>query len=149
MYKQAFDAVFFQGISQDGFYFCGGTERRHLAKINGLFYVLAPKYGLLLSEELPNTLLEADPASVLLCNEYSTGKIKFTPIEPMKKWKVCYNGKMKALNDSKAVFDVKFNAIWTSDIDWFLFEVDAPVSCIARAIARERWSKKMFDALKR
>ncbi|KAJ8938967.1 hypothetical protein NQ318_005208 [Aromia moschata] len=36
----ACDAVFFQAVSQDGIYICGGTERRHEAKINGLFYIV-------------------------------------------------------------------------------------------------------------
>lgn len=36
---QAFDATFFQAVSKNGFYFCGGIERRHRAKANGLFYI--------------------------------------------------------------------------------------------------------------
>jgi hypothetical protein len=96
-HEKAFDATFFQAVSKNGFYFCGGIERRHRAKANGLFYIAVPELGLLESLKLPNTLLDADPGSVLLMKEYSAEGISFTPVEPMKRWYVSFNGKMRYL----------------------------------------------------
>jgi hypothetical protein len=53
--------------------------------------------GLLESLKLPNTLLDADPGSVLLMKEYSAEGISFTPDKPMKRWYVSFNGKMRCL----------------------------------------------------
>lgn len=38
-HAKAYDATFVHGVSQDGFYLCGGLERRHAAKSSGLFYI--------------------------------------------------------------------------------------------------------------
>lgn len=54
-----------------------------------------PGIGLLKNEQLPKTLLNADPASIYILKEYSAGGIRFTPVEPMKKWKVSFEGNMK------------------------------------------------------
>lgn len=54
-----------------------------------------PGIGLLSSENLPNTLLDADPVSLQWLKDYSAGGIRFTPVKPMKKWKVSYEGNMK------------------------------------------------------
>lgn len=38
--EKAFDAVFFQGVAQDGYYLAAGTERRHGGKANALIYLV-------------------------------------------------------------------------------------------------------------
>lgn len=44
MLLQAFDAVFFQAVTQDGYYLVAGTERRHEGKVNALFYLAVSEY---------------------------------------------------------------------------------------------------------
>lgn len=53
-----------------------------------------PNIGLLKSEKLPKTVLNADPASLYFSKEYSAEGIKFIPVEPMKSWKILFSGKM-------------------------------------------------------
>lgn len=87
--------MFFQAVNQEGYYVCTGLERRHKGKANGLFYLVVPGIGLLSSEKLPDTLLNADPVSLQNLKEYSAEGIRFAPAEPMKKWKVFFEGTMK------------------------------------------------------
>lgn len=54
-----------------------------------------PEHGLLLSEELPNTVLDTDAVSIYTMKEFAAGGIHFTPVKPMKQWKFSYNGKMR------------------------------------------------------
>jgi hypothetical protein len=147
-HEKAFDATFFQAVSKNGFYFCGGIERRHRAKANGLFYIAVPELGLLESLKLPNTLLDADPGSVLLMKEYSAEGISFTPVEPMKRWYVSFNGKMRTQKNPDKLFNVKLDGEWTSDLPYFLFETDMSLKSLSAAIARETWTEELFDALK-
>ncbi|RZC38423.1 uncharacterized protein BDFB_007358, partial [Asbolus verrucosus] len=147
-HEKAFDATFFQAVSQNGFYFCGGIERRHQAKANGLFYIAVPELGLLESQKLPNTLLDSDPVSVLLNKEYGAEGISFAIAEPMKKWHVSYNGKMRLQKSPDRLLDVKLNGEWTSDLPYFLFETDISLNCLAKAIARETWTNEFFKSLK-
>lgn len=148
-HEKAFDAVFFQGVNEEGFYFCGGLERRHNGKANGLFYIVTPHLGLLKSERLPKTLLQSDPVSLLLLKEYSAEGIKFTPVEAMKKWKIQFKGKMK-LESTGDDYDVDFIADWNSNgYPYFLYERDLSIRALARALAREEWSKDLFEQLKK
>ncbi|XP_056639263.1 uncharacterized protein LOC130446813 [Diorhabda sublineata] len=147
-HDQAFDAVFFHAVSQNGIYFCGGTERRQKGKIVGLVYIVHPDYGVLESEELPDTNLDASVISLYKQDRYSGGGICITPLKPMKKWKITYKGLMKQHLNPHNRFRVDLDLDWTSDYQWFFFEVDVPISVIARAIAREEWSPKLFQNLK-
>ncbi|XP_060535138.1 uncharacterized protein LOC132707342 [Cylas formicarius] len=142
----AFDAVFFHAVSQNGVYICGGTERRQDAKVSGLLYVLVPDHGLLLSSKLPDTVLDADAAPAP--KEYAAEGIKFTPVEPMRTWRVSFAGKMRLQKDPARLVDVDLKATWTSDYPWFLYEVELPLKKIARSIALEPWTEDLFRNLK-
>ncbi|CAG9854102.1 unnamed protein product [Phyllotreta striolata] len=147
-HDQAFDAVFFQAVSQNGIYICTGTERRHGGKLNGLVYIVHPEYGVLESLKLPKTELNADVVSLLNKKSYSGEGISFTPIVPMKKWKMSYNGLMRIQNDPTKLVQVKLEADWTSNYDWFFVEIDVPISTIARCMAVEVWTRQFFQNLK-
>lgn len=147
-HAQAFDAVFFHAVSQEGIFLAAGTERRHEGVVNGLVYLLHPDYGLLKSEKLPETKLQADPESIMSGKEWAAEGIKFTPVEPMKRWDIAFNGKMRLHENPEKVLDVKIQAKWTSDLPWFMYEVDLPLKMLARSIAREPWTEELFESLK-
>lgn len=143
----AFDAVFFHGAAQNGIFLCGGTERRKDGVINGLLYILHPKYGLLKSEKLPNTKLQAD-SDGLQKGEWSAEGINFTPVEPMRRWNIEFKGKMRLHNDPDRLVQVKISAKWTSDLPWISFDLDLPAKMLARSISREPWSREKFEIMK-
>lgn len=57
-----------------------------------------------------------------------------------------FNKRLEADLDQK--FRVKLEGDWTSDYPYFLFEADMSTRAVARAIAREKWTKKFFRSLK-
>ncbi|XP_033207567.1 uncharacterized protein LOC117167072 [Belonocnema kinseyi] len=153
-HPKAFDAVFFMGVSKDGFYMIGGTERRQDGVVNGLFYLLVPGVGLFRSEKLPNTLLNGTEEKV-----FAAEGIRFTPIEPMKEWKVEFDGKMNYTpvlkpNDGSStickskVAQVVFHGEWKSDLAYFDFDTDMATETTCRALAREDWTKEYFNNLR-
>lgn len=42
---QAFDAVFFIGANEHGYYFTLGSERRPMGVVNGLFYLVVSVFN--------------------------------------------------------------------------------------------------------
>lgn len=54
-----------------------------------------PQYGILESEKMPSTKLKADPESIYKQNCYAAEGICFTPLEPMKRWKMSFKGKLR------------------------------------------------------
>ncbi|KAL1518057.1 hypothetical protein ABEB36_001738 [Hypothenemus hampei] len=65
----------------------------------------------------------------------------------MKKWKMSYNGKMR-VHGSEELVDIEFDAEWFSEMPWFFYDVDLPAKMLARSVARETWSKELFENLK-
>lgn len=94
-HPKAFDAVFFHAVNKQGFYICGGLERRHEGKANGLLYIVVPGLGLLESSHLPKTTLNQDPISIQYREMFSAEGIEFKPVEAMKEWDVKFKGEMR------------------------------------------------------
>ncbi|XP_015512951.2 uncharacterized protein LOC107219278 [Neodiprion lecontei] len=142
-HTEAFDAVFFMATNKEGYYLVGGSERRHDGIVNGLFYLVVPGKGLLCSKRIPSTQLHgAKP------NEFGAEGIRFTPIVPMKHWRIEYNGSMWFQNEPGKSSNVEIQADWRSDLPFFDFDTDLAIAPTCRAIAREDWSKEYFDSLK-
>ncbi|GLH16782.1 Uncharacterized protein GBIM_21068 [Gryllus bimaculatus] len=141
-HPKAFDAVFFMATNKEGFYFVAGSERRQHGIINGLCYLLVPNIGLLCSPKLPDTILFGAKN-----NEFGAEGLLIKPIEPMKKWKITYQGKILSTDSSK-IFDVQIDGDWFSKLPYFNFDTDLHPSALANAIARETWTKDYFNNLK-
>ncbi|XP_075225831.1 uncharacterized protein LOC142326986 [Lycorma delicatula] len=141
---QAFDAIFFIAASQDGYYVAAGSERRHHGIVNGLFYVVVPGKGILCSLKIPDTVLFGAKE-----NQYGAEGLIMTPIEPMKKWHITFDGEMKLYNNPEKRFHVKFEADWSSNIKYFNFDIDLDDHLIAEALALQDWSKEYFEILEK
>lgn len=50
-----------------------------------------------MNPQLPNTLLDAHPVAIYNMQFYSAEGISFTPVKPMKLWKISYEGPMRYL----------------------------------------------------
>ncbi|XP_066995909.2 uncharacterized protein [Anabrus simplex] len=142
-HPKAFDAVFFMGTNKDGFYFVAGSERRQHGIVNGLCYLVVPGIGLLCSEKLPDTVLFGSNNS-----EFGAEGISLKPIQPMHKWKVIFEGKMRLLSDPTKIYNVKIDGDWVSNLPYFNFDTDLHIPALASSIARETWSKRYFNNLK-
>ncbi|XP_050301318.1 uncharacterized protein LOC126739604 [Anthonomus grandis grandis] len=143
----AFDAVFFHAVSQDDIYLAAGAERRHQGVINGLIYLKHPKFGLLKTLRLPDTKLQEDPESIMSGKSWAAEGFSFTPVEPMKRWDLNFSGKMRVHGQEKIV-DVVIQAKFLSEMPYFFYDLELPAKMLARAMAREKWSKEFFKNLK-
>ncbi|CAB3361605.1 Hypothetical predicted protein [Cloeon dipterum] len=145
--EKAIDAVYFNAASKDGQYMVVATARRPKGVINGFLYLQLPQVGLLMSPKLPDTTLqqtkEEEEAGV-----FGAEGLKLEPIEPMKRWKLTYNGKMRLSEAPEKELSVVLNAEWKSNLPVFDFDTDMDPSPVARALAKETWSREFFQILK-
>ena len=76
--------------------------------------------------------------------------IRLEPLVPMKKWRVQYEGEMMMKNEGSitTLHRVKLDAVYTSDLEYFDFDSDMEPWAVARAMAREPWTKEYFQRLK-
>lgn len=122
----------------------GTACRKHLL-VDGLLYLKIKDSGLgiLGTPKLPDTALYKTQDS----EGYSAEGIEIILIEPMKKWRLTYRGKMKENGDRSKVHDVSIDGIWTSDLPYFNYDNDMDPLCTAKSIAYEKWSRTYFEVL--
>ena len=71
-------------------------------------------------------------------------------VEPMKRWRLSYSGPMVLQGDKDGRrVDLKLEAEYTSDLHHFDFDSDMDPWAVARAFAKEPWSREYFDRIKR
>lgn len=123
------------------------TARRKNGLVDGFVYLKIKEsgLGLLESPKLPGTSLYQTEEEM---GKYEVEGIKVMPVEPMRKWKISYEGKMKKFEDRSHVVDVKVNAEYTSYLPHFNFDKDINWFAMAKAMSHEKWSKDYFEILK-
>ena len=65
----------------------------------------------------------------------------------MRRWSLSFEGKMRN-EKSGSVHDVKISGTYTSELPYFDFDSEMEAWTVARAMAREPWSRDYFDRLK-
>lgn len=142
---KAVDAVYFVGASSKGQYFVAATARRPNDHIDGFCYVRIPEVGLLKSPKLPDTSLKASASGTYT----TTDGLRIEPVEPMKRWRLTYDGVMKLDGSDSDPVVVHFDLTWKSDLPFFDFNTDIPPAAMARTLAREPWSRQYFQDLQK
>lgn len=119
-----------------------GTARRQNQIIDGFIYlkIKVSGLGVLETPKLPDTTLHQEEAK----EEYEAEGIRLTPLEPLRKWSLSYDGTMK--NGTKT-FDVKLKATWSSDLPVFNFDCHMDPWSMAKSMAYEKWSRVYFKNL--
>lgn len=103
------------------------------------------KFGVLESPRLPSTSMYQDTER----EEYAVDGFKITSLVPLKKWRISYEGLMKEASNSSVTHEVRINGIWSTDLPHSDFDLDLEPSCLAKAVAREKWSRDYFKTLKK
>lgn len=80
---------------------------------------------------------------------YTVAGIKLTPVEPMNKWQIEYQGKMHLESDLERTYDVHIDATWTATLPHFNYSTDISQIAMSEAVALEPWSRKYFEDVKR
>ncbi|XP_044271324.1 uncharacterized protein LOC123015587 isoform X2 [Tribolium madens] len=145
-HPKAIDAVYFNGANKNGDYLVVGTARRKKKLVDGFLYLLIKNSGLGLLEtpKLPGTALYQTEE----IGEYEAEGLKISPQEPMRKWKISYEGKMKRFENRKEFVDVKIEAEWSSTLPYFNFDSDMDPWAMAKSMAYEKFSREYFENLK-
>ncbi|XP_022918645.2 uncharacterized protein [Onthophagus taurus] len=141
----AVDAVFFNGANSKGDYFIIATARRSNKLVDGFIYLKIndSKLGLLESPKLPSTALYQLEET----QEYKAEGIEISVIEPMKIWKIKYNGKMKSADNRSKWYNVKIVGEFVSKLPPYNVDVDMDPFMMAKALAVEPWSRDFFRTL--
>ncbi|KAK9695154.1 hypothetical protein QE152_g33049 [Popillia japonica] len=145
--EKAVDAVFFNGANGKGDHFIIATARRKNRLIDGFVYLKLhdSKLGLLESPKLPSTELYQTTEK----QAFEAEGISISVVEPMKCWKIKYNGKMKSRDDRVKMYDVTVEAEFTSDQPCFNVDTDMDPLLTAKATALEPWSREYFQTLQK
>lgn len=145
--SQAIDAVFFNAADQNGNHFIIATARRQNKLIDGFFYLKIEdsNVGLLESPKLPSTALYQTEET----NGYSAEGFDISVVEPMKKWRLRYNGKMKRASNVSQTVDVDVDVTWTSTLPFFNVDTDMDALLMAKCTALENWSRDYFETLQK
>ncbi|XP_055551031.1 uncharacterized protein LOC129733288 isoform X2 [Wyeomyia smithii] len=146
--NRAVDAVYFNGTDRNLSWIVCGTARRKNNLVNGFLYLKIADFSdkLLVSPRLPDTCMQQTEAEL---GKYQAEGLDLHPIVPMQSWKIAYNGKMRFENDHSQHFDIQLEMEWTTSFSCFNFASDMDANSIARATAKELWSRQHFKNLKK
>lgn len=141
-HRLAIDAVLLSCGGPDGSYLVAAQARRKLGMNNTIFCLRIPSIGVLLHPKHPDT-------TFFTSNEKSweAEGLKLDMIEPMKKWTVHYEGSM-VHQANKTTHHVQLSAEYTSIFPYFDFDSDMDPWTVARAFAKEPWSKEYFERIR-
>merc|ERR1712142_451294 len=143
---QAVDAVLFSGGSEDGTYLVISAARRPDRVVQCIVMILVPGIGLLEHTQHPDTTMIQEEGA----RGWVVNGISLEPVLPMKKWRVRYEGEMMMRSEGSitTLHRVTLDAVYTSDLNYFDFDSDMDPWAVARAMAREPWTREYFQRLK-
>ncbi|XP_045197866.2 uncharacterized protein LOC123552343 [Mercenaria mercenaria] len=141
-HPKAVDAVYLTGSNKKGQFLVTATARRHNNHVQTIVFLRLPDLGFLELPSMPDTSLHGT-----MDNEYAAGGLHIRMVEPMKKWGIQFEGKLRQVSTGK-LLDVKFDLTWKACTKYFDFDTDLHLDVLCDAIARESWSRQFFDTLK-
>lgn len=87
---KAIDCTYFNGLNANGDYILLRIARRHNRVAEIWLYINIEGVGFFQSPVHPDTMLYNTDS-----NSYSAGGLKFELLEPMRRWKVTFNGMLR------------------------------------------------------
>jgi len=141
-HKLAVDAVLFSCGGKDGSYLVAAMARRKLKMNNTIFCLRIPGVGVLMHPKHPDTTFFTE------CDDsWDAEGLKLDLVEPMKRWTVRYEGDV-VHQETGQLHKLKLEAVYTSDIPFFDFDSQMDPWTVARAFAKEPWSREYFDKIR-
>ncbi|KAF0766329.1 Uncharacterized protein FWK35_00017566 [Aphis craccivora] len=134
-----YDATWIGGTTPDGKWIIFALDRRNDDKMSiGYVCLKIPGIGHLSTPMYPNSMNNALGNSV---NSFALDQFTLSVIEPLRKWKLNFEGKMMFVNGPEVSAHVKITAEWTSHHDVWLLNRDLSSESFADSFALENWSK--------
>ncbi|XP_022164514.1 uncharacterized protein LOC111029699 [Myzus persicae] len=137
-----YDATWIGGTTPDGKWIILALDRRNdckmsigyaCLKIPGIGHLSTPMYPNSMENELGNS-----------DDGFTLDRFTLTVIEPLRRWKVNFEGEMTFVDDPETSAHVKITAEWTSQHDVWLLNRDLSSESFADSFALENWT--MFSA---
>ncbi|GFO33376.1 hypothetical protein PoB_005988100 [Plakobranchus ocellatus] len=142
-YYLAVDAVYFNGVNEDGAFIVAATARRPENFVNTVLFLQLPSIGLLEMPAMPDTWIQDDKSE----SAFTGAGLLISPVKSMEAWSIAYDGPMRKV-DSGSLIQVSFKLMWKASTNFFDFDTDIHPHAMAAAIAREKWSREFFETLK-
>lgn len=143
---KSYDKVSFIGSTQNGHRLVVSVERRKKGIHYTTLYLYTPNRGVFKLPNLPDTLCVPETEVELETNEYNANGIKLEVLDPMRKWKIEYNGQL--MNNGK-LYNVAIKAEFNSkNSSYFNHNKDLSSFVLADSLAREPWNDDFFHILK-
>ncbi|CAL1541954.1 unnamed protein product [Lymnaea stagnalis] len=145
----AIDCCYFGATNQDGVNLVCRIARRKHRQAEVWLFLEIPGIGCLQFPRHPDTDVYHTDG-----NSYQAGGLTFEILEPMKRWKLTYSGKLRkglcndVVNKPQQYLETSFSFIWSAFSQPFNFDTDMAPSLLADSIAWENWNKDFFQRLK-
>ncbi|XP_018008200.2 uncharacterized protein LOC108665910 [Hyalella azteca] len=127
----------------------GDSLLQYCYDTNAMLYFKHPSVGLLQLPRMPDTLLFGDR------DRWQAEGLSIHPLVPMGTWAISYEGPMRVYKDEDdedqatgEIVDVRIEVEWSANFDHFDFDSDLDVGAMARAMAKEKWSREYFNNLR-
>ncbi|XP_045475704.1 uncharacterized protein LOC123681367 [Harmonia axyridis] len=145
-HKQATNAVYFKGSSENGDHIIVAVTRRINKLVDSYIFLKInnENIGLLEGLQLPDTTSYQTESNT----GFEVDGLSVQCLEPMKTWRIKYQGKMKKSKDPSIIFNVDLDVKYTSNLPLIDFETDIDPLTMAKCIALEKWNKEFFQLLK-
>ncbi|XP_071453177.1 uncharacterized protein [Hetaerina americana] len=144
---QAIDSVSFMASDKKRYFLATYLGRRYNGVVDGFIYLNIPEIGLLESLKLPDTILFQDNKEKSL-RSFGAEGLHHTPLQPLKRWKISYDGKMRVRGNTKDIVHVHLDAIWTSRLPFYDVNRDTDTMLLAKIFAKEPWNDDFFGIVK-
>ena len=141
----ACDAVWFGGAGRDGTSLIMSGARRKENILQSMVFVNIPGLGLLRHVQHPETAMVQTEEEA--GQGWSGGGVSLVPEQPMRRWRLSFEGRMRN-ERAGSEHSVKISGTYTSQLPYFDFDSEMEAWTVARAMAREPWSRAYFARLK-
>ncbi|KAK6982171.1 phosphoenolpyruvate synthase, partial [Biomphalaria glabrata] len=147
--KFAIDTCYFGATNKDGVKLVCRIARRRDRIAEVWLFLELPRFGCLQLPRHPDTDVYFTDGKT-----FRAAGLSFEIIEPMKKWKLTYSGKLRKglcneITDKPEEFlETSFSLTWNAFSQPFNTDTDMAVSLLGDSVARETWNKDFLERLK-
>ncbi|CAH0719441.1 unnamed protein product, partial [Brenthis ino] len=145
-HAKSLDAVYFNGMSQNGEAVVCGLARRPQRMCDSFLYLKINGEDLLLSPSLPDTYLQKGEEDG---DEYSVKGLSISNVMPMRVWNLSYVGDMKPRSNPNKTVKISASLTWSAEWPQFEYNTQMAPQSMADDMAREPWSRDYFRLVKK
>nr|XP_054748523.1 uncharacterized protein LOC129254092 [Lytechinus pictus] len=148
--SHAFNSVYTFGVSATGEWLVARIGLRPNGERSCWFVLGLPGIGDLVHAQYPDCVVQGD-----LSSGFKAGGLTMEVVEPMKLWRISYNGLCKAgfqenikSTDERPLIHVRCSFMWSAFTPIFNFDTDLNSWHNSGNVAKEPWNREFFKKLR-